>query len=193
MQTKHSSLTAYVYDSDLRIEANRKGENYWYEYVKEVMDQLGLRASGIPRHQLEEDSVLDRIGVLIIGDLNEEKVNRNIAAHLDAWIRRGGILIGFATEGLDSLFGNNYVSTTNQVEDFSISGYFDFKLSPLTSGIHSYLHPDQKLLIFSNIRNMNLQESIEVARLYSTKIGDTGRPAITARDYGLGRGQKISR
>ena len=89
MQTKHSSLTAYVYDSDLRIEANRKGENYWYEYIKEVMDQLGLRASGIPRHQLEEDSVLDRIGVLIIGDLNEENVNRNIAAHLGAWIRRG--------------------------------------------------------------------------------------------------------
>lgn len=187
MRRSYNFLTAYVYDIDLKVEANQRGNNYWYEYIKEVLDQLGLKPMEISRQQLEDKSFLDHIGVLIVGDLKAKYINEDVTANLDGWVKGGGILIGFATEGLDFLFGNDYVSTTLQVEDFSLSGYFDLKPHPITSEIHSYLHPEQRLLIFSDIRNMNLRESTEVSRLYNINGGDTGRPAITMRDHGLGK------
>ncbi len=197
IQTTCEFLTAYVYDSDLRIEANQKGKNYWYEYIKEIFDQLGLRAKEISRHRLEEKSFLQaHIAVLILGNLKAEHITESMTTNLDHWVKKGGILIGFATEGLDSLFGNTHVSTTLQADDFSLSGYFDLRPHTLTSEIHSYLHPDQKLLIFSDIRNVTIQadpanrgrpiDSTEISRLYNVRGGDTGRPAITVKEHGLG-------
>ncbi|MBM3235054.1 hypothetical protein FJZ31_02020 [Candidatus Poribacteria bacterium] len=176
--------TAYIYDADLRIEANRQGKNYWYEYIKEINEQLGLRAMEMSRNSLEDSDVLGKVSILFIGDLTKAQITDTMKSNLDSWVKSGGVLIGFGTEGLDEIFGNSCDSTTRQPEnDYAISGYFDLKPDSLTTHIHSYLHPEQKLIIFSNIRNLSPKNSTEIARLYGVDGTDTGYAAITKRDY----------
>jgi hypothetical protein len=175
-------ITAYVYDDDLRIKANKKGKNYWYEYIKEMNEQLGLHAKAIPSKSLENKTLFDEIMILFIGDLPESRLKDNIKNNLSEWVKNGGVLIGFNTAGLDEIFGNTYDSVISQPEsDWTISGYFSLNTDPLTADIHSYLHPEQKLIIFSDIRCLIPKDSKEIAHLYNTDYS-----AITSRDYGKG-------
>ncbi len=175
---------AYVYDSQFRIEANKCGKNYWYEYIKEINEQLGLRAQEISIYSLEDINLLSEISVLFIGNMPfTDKAKSN----LDTWLKKGGVLLGFATDGVDNIFGNTGCSMIPQPEsDFTISGYFSLNSDPLTEGIHSYLHPEQKLLIFSDIRCVTPKESKEIAHLYRTDQSDSGYSAITEYKYGEG-------
>jgi len=177
-------LTAYVYDPELKDEANRREENYWYEYIKEIIDQLGLRAEEVSGRCLD-DHHLRNLDVLILGDPTAGEL-RDAAKSLETWVQGGGALIGFAVEGLDHIFGNTYFATTYQVDDYTLSGYFDLKPSPLTEEIHSPLAPDQKLLIYSDIRNVKTKSSTELGHLYGIQGVDHGFSAITERRYGLG-------
>jgi hypothetical protein len=180
-------ITAYIYDADLRIKANQQGKNYWYEYVKEINEQLGLRAREIAINSLEDSTLLNDVGILFVGDLAASEITDAMRSNLDVWVSRGGVLIGFATEGLDQVFGNACNSAIAQAEDdYAISGYFSLKSDELTTDIHSYLHPEQKLIIFSDIRCVTPERSWEIGRLYGTDEKDTGYAAITKRDYGRG-------
>jgi hypothetical protein len=186
-ENAHKLITAYVYDADLRIEANRQGKNYWYEYIREMNEQLGLRTREMSRHSLEDATALSDVGILFIGDLTASQVTDAIKSNLDAWVKAGGVLIGFATEGLDEIFGNACDSIILQPEsDYTISGSFSLKSDQLTTDVHSYLHPDQKLIIFSNIRKLVPKSSTEIARLYGVDGADTGYTAITKRHYHKG-------
>lgn len=185
--TKTSLAAAYIYDADLREAANAAGRNYWYEYIREILDRLGLTAAPISRHALT-DSALAKMALLFVGDLTAAQVAPEAAAALDRWVQAGGVLIGFGSEGLDELFGVRFRSLMPQHGDeFSIAGYFAFSDHPLTAGIHSVLHPEQKLIILSPIRSVWPTESVELARLYSFFGADTGCAAITMREYGQGR------
>ncbi|MGB9595194.1 MAG: hypothetical protein ACPL7B_02835 [Candidatus Poribacteria bacterium] len=180
-------ITAYVYDSDLRIEANKQKKNYWYEYIKEMNEQLGLRAKEIPSKSIENKEFLNDIGILFIGDLPSSRITETIKSNLNEWVKNGGILIGFKTCGLDDIFGNkNDREIIQEESDFSISGYFSLNSDLLTTGIHSYLHPEQNLIIFSNIYCIKPESSREIAPLYDKDHNDTGYSAITGRKYGDG-------
>lgn len=174
-------ITAYVYDDDLRINANKNGKNYWYEYIKEINEQLGLCAKETPSKSLEDKALLDNIMILFIGDFPESRLTDAIKNNLDEWVKNGGILIGFNASGLDEIFGNKCDSTITQADDWTISGYFSFNNDPLTTDIHSYLYPEQKLIIFSDIRCISPQVSKEIAHLDNTSYS-----AITSRNYGKG-------
>ena len=177
-------ITAYVYDANSRIEANRQGRNYWYEYIKEINEQLGLRTKEISINSLEDMTSLDDIEILFIGDM---AVSDAIKSNLDHWVQSGGVLISFATEGLDDIFGNVCDSIIAQPEsDYTISGYFSLEPDELTTDIHSYLHPEQKLIIFSSIRGIIPEEASKIAHLYGIDGEDTGYATITKRDYGKG-------
>jgi len=177
-------VTAYVYDANLRIEANRQDRNYWYEYIKEINEQLGLRAQEISVSSLEDPALLNDIGILFIGDF---ALSDAMKSNLDDWVKQGGVLICFGTEGLDKIFGNICESVIPQPEsDYTISGYFSLNADELTTDIHSYLQPEQKLIIFSDIRGIAPEESTEIAHLYGTDGSDTGYAAVTKRDYGNG-------
>jgi hypothetical protein len=49
-------VTAYVYDADLRFETNQQGRKHWYEYIKEINEQLVLCAQEISINDLLMDS-----------------------------------------------------------------------------------------------------------------------------------------
>ncbi len=177
-------VTAYVYDEEFRINTNKQDKNYWYEYIREINEQLGLRAREIPLKLLEDSESLNEISILFIGNF---PISDKMRDNLDDWVKNGGVLIGFGTDGLDKIFGNKFDSVISQPQDdFTISGYFSLQPDELTTDIHSYLHPEQKLIIFSEIRGIKPKDSVEIARLYGTDKVDTGYSAITKRNYGKG-------
>ncbi|NOZ21185.1 MAG: hypothetical protein GXP25_08850 [Planctomycetes bacterium] len=181
-----TSVVAFNYDPDLRDAANRAGHNYWHEYVKEICDHLGLTAEAVPRTALADGNLSDR-RVILLGSLSGENLPAALPFALCDWVQAGGVLISFATEGLDDLFGNTCASCTPQPsDDFTLAARFSLATHPLTEGIHSDLHPDQKLLIYSHVRIMIPRDSDELARLFDREDNDTGFAAITHRELGKG-------
>ncbi|MBM3212620.1 hypothetical protein FJZ33_10395 [Candidatus Poribacteria bacterium] len=178
-------LTAYVYEESFRASINKENKNYWYEYIREINEQLGLRAKAIPLSFLEDEKSLKEISILFIGDF---PVSNEIQENIDNWVKNGGVLISFATAGLDKIFGNTFHSIIPQpFDDYTISGYFSLQPDKLTTDIHSYFHPEQKLIIFSDIRCVTVGESVEIAHLYWIDKTDAIHPAITRRNYGKGQ------
>lgn len=178
---------SYVYDDKFRIQANQRGENYWYAYIQEIWEQLGLRPKRIHSMALLENrEFLMDISTLVLGDTLESSPTEEIRSNLTAWVAEGGTLIGFAAEGLDPLFGNTYLSNTKQPDPYKISATFKLEPDRITDGVHSSLHPEQRLLIFSPIRRVRPESSTELARLYEANGDDSNLPAITKRSLGKG-------
>lgn len=168
-------LTAgYVIDEARRDEVNAQGRNYWWAYIAEVLDRLGLSAVEVPAVDLA--SRLSDLSLLFFGGTDA----RPVASDLDGWVRAGGILIACNSEGLDDLFGNEFAARIPQpAGEFSIGGEFHLKDTPFAKGIHSPLYPDKPLLAASDVRLVNPVYSQALAECES-------RAVITARRYGRG-------
>ncbi len=178
---------AFVYDSDLREQANRGMRNYWHEYIREILDNVGLRAQEVSRTVLSDGNALSRFSVLIVGDLTAAQMPEGTTGALETWVRCGGVLIGMGTEGLDALFGNACSGVSSQpVDDFTISGFFSLLHDPVTADVHSPLHPSHKLLILSDVRLVSPQASKALAKFFGPNGVYMNSAAITRRDAGAG-------
>ena len=183
----------FVYDPKLRDEAHRLERNYWYEYLREILDRMGLTAEPVEPEMLGRPGDLGRFCTLFLGVLADPGPTKD---GLAAWVRDGGTLIGFGTEGLDGLFGNRPGDRFAQpAGPFSIAGYLDLVSSPLTEGIHSSFCPEQKLMVISDARPVRPAGSEEVARFFGPPLDgrrsgegavDSDLALITARRLGMG-------
>ncbi|UCH34526.1 MAG: hypothetical protein JSV65_18710 [Armatimonadota bacterium] len=184
-----------VWDESAREQANRSGRNYWYAYIWDMLERLGIAAARVPPSALATPKRLARLGSIILGGV-AEAVPGEAAAALTEWVRAGGTLIGFAVEGLDGLFGIRPRAAVPQPEDeFAITGYLEFTRGTLTHGIHSPLAPEQRLIIISPVRPVVPVKGREVARFFAPHAAapDDGARAratrlaiVTARRVGKG-------
>lgn len=178
---------ACVYDSDRHAAAGRAGRDYWDIYLREILDQLGLRAEEVSPGVLRDAGRLARYATLLVGDLAANDFSSAARDNLDRWIRGGGTLIAFSTGGVDDLCGNRLVGQVRQAGDvFTCAATFALKAHALTQDLHSPLQPGQHLLIFSDARQVRPERSSELARLYDDRGQDTGCAAITGRELGKG-------
>ena len=177
----------YFDDKAYKEKLNRQGKNYWFEYLKEILCQLGISGKEVSPKILGSEEGIKDIKVLFIGNQNIGDYGIEAVRNIDDWVAQGGMLIGFKTEGLDNVFGNTYQSDIKQPkDDFTLSGYFTFKKHKLTKGIHSFVCPSQKLLIFSDIRAVITNQSEPLAGLYLKKDKKEFASAITTNRYGKG-------
>jgi len=181
------SSAAFVYDARIRDAENAAGRNYWYEYVREILDRVGLTAGPLPPGALADEEALAGLAVVIVGGLPEEALPRGARSCLERWVAGGGVLISFGTGGLDELFGNEAAGEIEQPGDFEPAARFAFTDDATARDIHSVLHPEQKLLIFSDVRKVRPAGSAEIARLFTAADADTGCAAVTGRNLGEGR------
>ncbi len=181
-------MLAYVYDETLQKEANRQGRNYWEIYIREILDMLGARGQQLSLTDLEDSQKLNEIKTLILGHQSGAHLTPKIIDRLTRWTQEGGILIGFAPKGLDSVFGITPGSVLSQKpEDCTLTGYFDLRPHDITHEIHPFLSLDQKLLIFSDIQCVQADDTaIELGRLFDPSDRDLECPAILWRPYGKG-------
>lgn len=192
-----SSLTVgYAYDPALQESANALGRNYWYVYIREILSRLGVAARRVPLHECAEPAVLADLGVLFLGDFPAAAVSKDMAAAGRDWVNGGGTLIGFATEGLDEVFGVAGAGMIEQTPDaFSISAYLELRPSPVTLDCRADTDPEQKLIVISPVRLLRCEGSAELAHLYlpdpcrmadGSLATDAHAPAIVRRDAGCG-------
>ena len=183
-----SVAAAYVFEPALQRQANEAGSNYWYRYVDELCDRLGLSARHITPDQVTGDALAD-LSVLLLGDFPAGMLDAAASATLEQWVYNGGVLIGFGTQGLDSLFGVRQRSVIPQPGDeFTISGTFDLSADhPVTHGIHSPIHPEQRLLIVAPIRAVTPLDGTEIlGHLFNVYGSNVGCAAVSARTIGGG-------
>jgi hypothetical protein len=185
-----------AWDESRREQVNRGQRNYWYAYIWEILDRLGVTGVRINPSSLANPRRLARFGCIIVGGLNGDKVSTRAAQALADWVKQGGTLIGFAPDGLDEVFGTRPRAPTPQPrDDFAITGYLELARTPLTQGIHSTLRPEQRLIIISPVRPVAAHAAREVARFLrphpsapddGARARDGGLAAVTARRLGRG-------
>ncbi|MDD5677390.1 MAG: hypothetical protein PHW60_05270 [Kiritimatiellae bacterium] len=179
-------MIAWICDDEIWQATNRLGRNYWDVYIREIMNWQGIRAQAWPLAALEDIRQLGRIRTLAIGRLAGSRLTEPMKSNLDAWVRAGGTLIGFAVQGLDSVFGIESADSIRQMpDDYSISGYFSLQAHPLTTDIHSSLCPEQPLLILSDIMRVRAVQSQAIARLLESGASSP-YAAVTWRELGKG-------
>jgi hypothetical protein len=186
----------WVYDRGSHVAANRAGRNCWGVYLREILDELGLAAEEIAPAALKSTEKLSRYSTVLLEGAMAGRLAKPQQDALTKWVKGGGTLIASAADGLDELAGNRPSGRLPQPEgEFSCTATFAFRPHPLTRDLHSHLQPDQCLLVFSEVRLVRPERSIELARLYerahSTSSGqvgrDTGCAAVTERQVGQGR------
>lgn len=106
----------YLYNDQNRKAANDSGRNYWYCYITEIFNRLGVSAIPVST----ADMHFEKDDVLFTGPENLTEPDKKAIARCE-----GLILIGFATQDADSLFGIEYAEVLSQPEnDFTINGMF---------------------------------------------------------------------
>lgn len=164
----------YTFDESAKQQANAGGHNYWWAYIEEILDRLGLCADKIAVDDLPH--TLNTLSLLFQGGVETE----TSITELERWINSGGVLIACNLNNLDDLSGNRYAkSIPQQNGDFSISGEFTLTETEFTNGIHTPLHPDQPLLAASDLRLVDPIDSLVLAE-------SNGHALITARKLGDG-------
>ena len=169
----------YAYSRHLQEAANCEGRNYWYAYVEELLSRLGVCARPIELAACGDPGALAKVGVLVLGDFAASELPAGAAEALAEWAAEGGVLIGFATEGLDALFGVGGSERVPQARGpFAINGYLELGRSPVAEGCRAAIDPAQRLIIISPLRLIRVAGSGEVARLF---LCDPRRPDLGAR------------
>ncbi len=180
-------MLAYIDDPALRKELNESGQNYWDVYIQEISLLLGVQATPLCLGDLEDLHSRPDVRTLIVGAQSGERLSDRAKQELKKWVKEGGILIGFAIRGLDDFFGITSISSIRQQpDDYTISGYFDFRPHAITREVHHFLFTEQKLLIISDINTVDLNGGIELARLYESNGKETNHPAIVWHAFGQG-------
>lgn len=181
-------MIAYVQDARLAKEAHSTGRHYWDVYIAEMAAQLGLEAAPLALADIENAHSLDHVDALILGKSAGTELSDEARRTVNAWVRDGGLLIGFAIPGLDEVFGIQTLSDHKRdLEDTVIDGYFNLLHHPLTHEVHPLLHDEEKLPVLSEMALVTEQGSTRLARLFTHDHAYfTAHPAITWHTYGQG-------
>lgn len=178
-------MLAIVLDHESHKAANQRGENYWETYLHEISIQLGVQPVVLSPADLL--AIPPHVTAILLSRQSASLLTSQSKIALTAWVHGGGVLIGFAAQGLDELFGIRSEGILPQpVDEYTLAGYFELRVHPLTREVHPFLFIEQQLLIFSDIVLFQPQDCQEIAHLYSSEHEDLERPLITWRTHGAG-------
>lgn len=173
---------ALVFDEQLKSAANAQGQNYWWTYMSDVLDKLGLTAEKVSPSELP--SRLGEFSTIFLGSAEEQLLlqahGAGIVDALGAWVESGGVLICSLTSAMDGLAGNQPApALIPSAGDWEVSAEFMLRESAFTHQIPSPLHPSAPLLTLGVVR--------PVQCIASQALGVTQNASvITARKLGAG-------
>lgn len=185
---------ALVLDDHQRREANAAGRNWWPAYHEEILARMGLAHEVIGSARLTAER-LAAYNVLLLppgtapgGSPRPPNGGDGDAAGVLAdWVEAGGLAIGFATEGLEALFGIEVEDTLTHVGDeFTPSGCIRLCDPDWTLGLLPPHEQHSALPVLAPLHVIDAPECRELARLLSFFEQDLHRPAITWRKVGEG-------
>jgi len=177
---------ALLYDDDLRAAANTDSRNYWPVYYSEILRRMGLPHTLVSAQQLTTDSLAD-YAVLLLPPLPDGYLTREHAGVLTDWVSAGGLLIAFATPGLDDLFGITVEGTIAQADDeYTASACIRLADEQFTKQLLLPYDQGAALPVLAPVQQLAAPDCREIARLLSFFEQDLHRPAVTYRTIGSG-------
>jgi len=178
--------SALLIDAALHREANARGENYWPLYAHEVLRRIGLPHEVIGAERLSVDG-LAPLSVLILPPLPDGYLDAGQVAAIGAWVEAGGLLMGFATEGLDDVFGISIEGSLDHAEDeFTASGCISLIDPEWADPLLPPYERASALPVIAPMKLVSAPDCRELARARSFFERDLPRPAVTWRAVGEG-------
>jgi len=191
-------MLAYLFDDRHRQEFNARRMNYWDAYIAEIFELLGLRGRALSTGEVERGG-LAGVETLLIGACSGRRLSPAAREAVTAWVEAGGALIGFATEGLDRVFGieslapqamkEGYTAPTKiqqGADDWAINGYVELRSHALTREVHHMLHLHQRIPVVSDIAIARLAGATELGVLYDVNQKLLCLPIIAWNAFGKG-------
>lgn len=174
---------ALVCDHRQWRQANAAGRNWWPAYYEDILGRMGLPYEAISAEELTAGG-LAQYQVLL---LPPGPVDGDAVEAVAAWVEAGGLVIGFATEGLDELFGIRPEGALEHVGDeFTPSGCIRLCDPQWTLELLPRCEQHSALPVIARLHLIDAPGCRELARLLSFFEQDLRRPAITWRDVGEG-------
>lgn len=174
---------ALVLDDRLRAEANARGENHWPLFHQEILGRMGLPFELLAPDDLVAHALRD-LDVLLLPPGEPEA---GWPGALEEWVSAGGLLVGFATLGLDELFGITIEGEADHVGDeFTPSACISLCDDEWTAGLLPDYERASALPVIAPVKLISAPQCRELARLLSFFERDLHRPAITWRQVGEG-------
>ena len=189
MKVHAQPRTAYVYDQTLHDQANAEGRNYWYAYVREVLDRVGVMADELPLGALTDAAALAPYSTLVLPDLEGGSLPTAAVEALGAWVERGGQLLSFGSHGPDALLGLVWDGRLEQGPDeFAVTAAMRWQPHALTTGVIWPIHSDAPAPVISRrVRLMRPVEAEVLAELCQLDGTPLGCAAVSVREVGEGR------
>ncbi len=177
---------ALLYDDELRTAANAEGRNYWPVYYQEILRRMGLPHCLIGTEEITADNLAD-YDVLLLPSLPDDYLSRDHAEALSDWVSGGGLLLGFATPGLDELFGITVEGSIAQADDeYTASACIRLMDEEFAKELLMSDEQGAALPVLTPMQQLSAPECREIARLLSFFERDLQRPAVTYRTLGKG-------
>ncbi len=174
---------ALVRDERAWREANAAGRNWWPAYYEDILERMGLPHEVIAPEDLTA-ATLERYSVLL---LPPDVFDAAQAQAVSAWVEAGGLAIGFATEGLDALFGVSVEGLLeHQGDEFTPCGCIRLLDPEWTLELLPAYEQHSALPAIAPMRLIHAPGCRELARTLSFFEQDLHRPAITFREVGEG-------
>jgi hypothetical protein len=178
-------MLAIVLDHESHMLTNQQGENYWEIYLHEITNQIGMQPFILSPNDLH--AIPPQISAILLSRQSGACLSTQSKQSLTQWVEAGGVLIGFAVQGLDHLFGIRTEEILPQpIDHFTIAGYFELRVHPLAREVHPFLFIEQQLFVLSDITLFQAHDCQEIAHLYSSEHVDMHWPLITWRRHGAG-------
>jgi len=186
---ERSLAAAWVYSERQHRQANTEGLNYWDLYIGEMCAQMGLTVDVIAHRQLAEEHTLSRYSCILVGRLSEGAANVEARDRLARWVSRGGLLVGFATQGLDDLFGLTEAGATVEQptgNPFTQTAYVRLRAASVGEDSLPYLHPTKPLLAYGEARAVRARGATVLADLVDLDHQRTFGAGTTVNRVGTG-------
>ncbi|MGQ9730362.1 MAG: hypothetical protein ACUVX8_03740 [Candidatus Zipacnadales bacterium] len=179
-------MPAYIASTAAQRADNHSGRNHWSVYLREICDQLGLKAYALDPEALTPHR-LSGLSALLLPAPSGEWLNRVAHNSLHEWVETGGTLVGCGVTGFDELFGVRATNTYfEQADDFSPAAGLIWRIHPITQGVLWELHPTAPAPVLAPARLCEVTEAEVLADLVQLNGASTPCPAVTYRRVGKG-------
>lgn len=118
------SKVLYCINSKAKNAAESEHKNFPDVYFSEIFDMLGVTAGHCSEKNLAEK--LGEAEVLFLGAGDYEKQS----GALKDFVKKGGTLIAFATEGLNELFKIKKIGTLRRLSEYDIVTHLNLRTKP---------------------------------------------------------------
>ena len=178
---------AWIADSLVHRRENEGGRNYWDVYLEEIADRLGVGADRIEATAADQKT-LGAYQAILLGAFGGNAVPTPLSNTLYTWVRQGGLLLAFATQGLDEGLVLESFGPLHQKDDYAKTADLSWDAgSRLSTNLRLPEYSERPLPCHAPVRRVKGSQGIVHASLTPIGYSEERIPAFVERTIGKGK------